>query len=187
VFSEIFRISIERLAPIILVVCVTTCAYGHAAGRSGDLIQSDILGMNLTTLNLETGATKGIASTGGLSQMIGLHYYVADGVRVGMNFLFTEQVWGAHPPSGSGFSTFGILPQVGWDFWGPMFGAVALSFLPRTSGTALLDLGVQGIVGAGLPLSKVVGLTGAVQVPFNFKIARTIGITPLLGVSIKLK
>jgi hypothetical protein len=115
-----------------------------------------------------------------------MHYYVADGIRLGVNFQFTEQMWGQLPPSGSSFSTFGILPQIGWDFWGPMFGAFVLSILPRTAGTDLLDLGVQAVVGAGLPLSKTFKLTAAVEVPFNFKVARTIGVTPLIGMTWKL-
>lgn len=171
------------------LVCATSFLLNSpclSAGRLGDFIQSDNFGMNLITLNMNTGATKNITTTGGLSQFVGLHYYIADGVRIGMNLQFTEQVWGPLPASGSGFSTFGILPQVGWDFWGPMFGAFVVSILPRTSGEALLDLGVQGVVGAGLPLSKAVKLTGAVEIPFNFKVARTIGITPLLGLSWKL-
>lgn len=177
-----FRTTI--LGALICLGLVSTPA--RAAGRMGEFVQSDNFGMNLATLNMETGTTKNISTSGGLSQFVGMHYYVADGVRVGMNLQFTEQLWGPLPASGSGFSTFGLLPQVGWDFWGPMFGAFVLSILPRTAGEALLDLGVQAVVGAGLPLGKSIKLTGALEVPFNFKVARTIGITPLVGLTWKL-
>jgi hypothetical protein len=156
------------------------------AGRTGELVQSSNFGMNLATVNMTTGTTRTVADAGGLSQFIGLHYYVADGIRLGVNLQFTETIWGPVPPGGSNFSTFGILPQVGWDFWGPVFGAFVFSILPRTSGTDSLDLGVQGVVGAGLELSRSLKLTGAIEVPFNFKLARTIGVTPLVGVTWKI-
>jgi hypothetical protein len=175
----------HKLTIILASLVVLANPVGRAAGLEGELIQSNNIGMNVATLNLESGTSKNIATSGAFSQFVGLHYYVADGLRVGVNLQFTEQVWGALPPSGNSFSTFGILPQVGWDFWGPMYGAFVFSILPWTSGEVLLDLGVQGVIGAALPLSKSVRLTAALEVPFNFKVARTIGITPLAGMSWK--
>jgi hypothetical protein len=64
--------------------------HARAAGRLGEFVQSNNLGINVATVNLENGATKNITQAGGLSQFVGLHYYIADRVRLGVNLQFTE-------------------------------------------------------------------------------------------------
>ncbi|HEX4622755.1 MAG TPA: hypothetical protein VH208_14420 [Myxococcaceae bacterium] len=52
--------------------------------------------------------------------------------------------------------------------------------------TNVFTFGLQGVFGAGFSLTERVKLTAALEVPFNFVGIKTIGLTPLLGISIKL-
>ena len=157
-----------------------------AAGKQGDIVQTDTLGMNVVSYNLDASKTTTVADSAGLSEFVGAHYFFADGWRVGMNLQFTELLAPSPPPGGNRFSTFALLPQVGWHFYGPLFAALVFGVLPRTGGGANLDLAVQGVFGASIPITDRVNLTGALEVPYNFYIHKTIGLTPLLGVSIRL-
>ena len=176
-------------ASIFLTVIAAVAAVPQqvlAAGKQGDIVQTDTLGMNVVSYNLDTSKTTTVADSAGLSEFVGAHYFFADGWRVGMNLQFTELLAPSPPPGGNRFSTFALLPQVGWHFYGPLFAALVFGVLPRTSGGANLDFAVQGVFGAGIPISDRVNLTGALEVPYNFYIHRTIGLTPLLGISIRL-
>jgi hypothetical protein len=156
-----------------------------AAGKQGDVVQTDTLGMNLVSHNIDTGKTTTVSDSAGLSEFVGAHYFFADGWRVGMNLQFTELL-STPPPMGSRFSTFALLPQVGWHFYGPLFAALVFGVLPRTSGGANFDLAVQGVFGAGVPVSDRLSISAALEAPYNFLIHETIGLTPLLGVAIRL-
>ncbi|HZU81500.1 MAG TPA: hypothetical protein VE987_01215 [Polyangiaceae bacterium] len=153
--------------------------------KRGDVVQTDTLGMNLASWNLDTHKTTTVANQAGLSEFVGAHYFFADRWRVGMNLQFTELLTTA-TPGADRFATFALLPQVGWHFYDPFFAAVVFTFAPRTAGGANLDMGLQGVLGAGLRLAEGVRLTAALEVPYNFYVHRTIGITPLVGLSIKL-
>ena len=102
-----------------------------------------------------------------------------------MNLQLSEQLR-PDPAAGSRFRTFALLPQVGWDFWGPMYAALVVTIAPWTSGAKTFDFGLQGVLGAGLPITDRVKLTGAVEIPANFVVHRTLGLTPLLGASFRL-
>jgi hypothetical protein len=169
----------------VVVMCSLPPAGARAAGKQGDVVQSDAFGMNLVTYAFDTKKTTTVADAAVLSEFVGAHYYVIDGLRVGMNLQFSEQL-APSPSSGSDFRTFALLPQVGWDFWGPMFAAFVASIEPWTSGGSTFDFGLQGVIGAGIPLGSRVKLTGALEVPFFFVVHRTVGLTPLIGVSIRL-
>lgn len=156
-----------------------------AVPEQGTVVQSDTLGMNVVSHNLDTGKTTTVADSAGLSEFIGAHYYFLDGWRVGMNLQFTELLT-TPPPGGNRFSTFALLPQIGWHFYGPLFAGLVFGILPRTSGGANFDLAVQGVLGASAPIASHVSLSGAFEVPYNFDIHRTIGLTPLLGISVHL-
>lgn len=157
----------------------------HAAPKQGDVVQTDTLGMNVVSYNMDTSKTTTVSDSAGLSEFVGAHYFFADDWRVGMNLQFTELLT-TPPPGDNRFSTFALLPQVGWHFYGPLFAALVFGILPRTSGGGNLDLALQGVVGAGVPIADRVNLTAALEVPYNFYVHRTIGLTPLLGVSIRL-
>ncbi len=157
----------------------------RAAGRQGDLVQSDTLGMNLVTYQFDTGKTSTVGDAAVLTEFVGLHYYVIDRLRLGMNLQFSEQLTPA-PSTGSDFRTFALLPQIGWDFWGPLFAALVVTVAPWTSGTSTFDFGFQGVFGAAVPVANRLKIVMAAEVPVNLVVHRTIGFTPLLGVSIRL-
>jgi hypothetical protein len=175
-----------ELRTLATALALATCSrVAMAAGSQGDVVQSDTLGMSVVSHNFDTGKTTTIANTQALSEFVGAHYFFADGWRVGMNLQLTELL-SAPEPGGSRFSTFALLPQVGWHFYGPLFAALVFAVLPRTSGGANFDLAVQGVFGASVPVAARVNVTGALEVPYNFDIHRTIGLTPLVGVAIRL-
>ncbi len=161
-------------------------ATAWAAGNQGDFLQTDTLGMNILNHQFDTGKTSTLANEAVLSEFVGAHYYFVDRVRLGMNFQFSEQLEPAPATAdGSRLRTFALLPQIGWDFWGPMFAALVVTVAPWTSGTGTFDFGLQAVLGAGIPIADCVKITGAVEVPFNFVVHRTIGLTPLLGLSFR--
>jgi hypothetical protein len=167
------------------IAATLTPSVARAVPEKGTVVQTDTLGMNVVSYNIDTSKTTTVSDAVGLSEFVGAHYFFADGWRLGMNLQFTELL--TTPPAGaSRFTTFALLPQVGWHFYGPLFAALVFSFLPRTSGAAKLDLGVQGVLGAAIPITNRVNLAGAIEVPYNFYVHRTVGVTPLLGVIIRL-
>jgi hypothetical protein len=103
-----------------------------------------------------------------------------------MNLQFTEQL-GPTPTTGaSRFRTFALLPQIGWNFHKPFFAALVLTLAPRTGGAETFDAGFQGVFGVGMKLSEHVRANFALEIPVNFVVATTIGITPLIGLGITL-
>jgi hypothetical protein len=173
-----------------LVIAVAgLVATASAAAKQGDFVQTDTLGMNMISYNLDTGKTTGVGDVAGLSEFVGLHYFFADRLRVGVNLQFTEYLT-TPSPGQSRLATFAILPQIGWHFWGPLFGALVFTIAPWTAGGANhsnnFDLGVQAVLGASIPIVDRVNFTLAAEVPYNFLLHRTVGFTPLLGVSIRL-
>src|SRR5581483_5146001 len=152
--------------------------------KQGTFVQSDTLGMNLVSYNFDTGKTTGVGDVAGLSEFVGLHYFVIDRLRVGLNFQFTEYLTDTSPGQ-SRFATFALLPQIGWHFWGPLFIAAVFTIAPwtlggrpvppSTTGSNNFDLGFQFVFGGAIPLAKGVSLTLAGEVPYNFLVYRTIG------------
>ena len=155
-----------------------------AAPRRGTFVQTDTVGMNPVSYNFDTGKKTTAGDVAALSEFFGVHYFVFDGLRVGLNFQFSEFLTQPKPGQRR-LATFAALPQIGWHFWGPLFAALVLTLAPWTGGGPEHDLGVQAVFGGAYKLGRV-SLTGAVEVPYNFLVHRTIGLTPLLGISIKL-
>jgi hypothetical protein len=160
-----------------------------AEGKQGDFVQTDTLGLRLInyTYDPPPTQTKTIANQAFLSEFVGLHYFFVDRVRLGMNLQFSEQL---APPvgqdNGIAFRTFAFLPQIGWDFWGPMFAAFVVTLAPWSSGTSTFEFGLQGVLGVGIPIVNRVKITAAVEVPFTLVPDREVALTPLLGVAIRL-
>lgn len=182
------RMTLKRLRAVAAAGAVDWLLFAapaHAQPKQGTVVQTDTLGMSVLSYNFDTSKTTTVSDGAGLSEFVGAHYFFADGWRIGMNLQFTELLT-TPPPGGDRFSTFALLPQVGWHFYGPLFTALVFSFLPRTSGGAHLDMAVQGVIGAGVPVCDRVSLSGALEVPYNFYIHTTVGLTPLLGASIRL-
>ncbi len=149
------------------------------------VVQTDTLGMNLATWNFTKGSATTIADAQVLSEFVGAHYYVGKDVRLGMNLQFSEQL-APQLQAGSPFRIFALLPQVGWNVGGPFFVAGTLTLAPFTGGGWSWVLGVQAVGGAAWEIAKRVKLTAAIEVPYNFYPAQTLGLTPLLGASFRL-
>src|SRR5205823_5982152 len=98
----------------------------------------------------------------------------------------TEQFSGDVPKGGDRWSTFALLPQVGWHFYKRFFVAGVFTYAPRSGGKDQLDFGVQAVLGGSVPITEYASFGYAVEVPYNFHVANTVGVTPLLGLSYKL-
>ncbi len=171
------------------ILCWAFCALPsavQAAGRAGDIVQTDMLGTNVWTENLDTGKVKTIGDSFGLSEFVGLHYYFIDNVRAGMAFQFTETVAPPPPAGVSDFTTFALLPQIGWNFAKPFFAQLTVAVPLRTDGVNQVDFGLQGVFGATLPLSDRLSANLALEIPVYLKLEHTIGLTPLAGIGWKL-
>lgn len=165
---------------------ITISAGTAHADLKGDWVQSDTLGMNVYSYNLDKSKATDVTDAQNLSEFVGLHYYFIDHVRVGMNLQFTERL-NPDPASGtSRFQTFALLPQIGWNFYNPFFAALVMTIAPWTSGQSQFDFGLQGVFGASTKLSARVRGNLAVEFPVNLHVADTIGVTPLVGISVEL-
>jgi hypothetical protein len=158
----------------------------EAAGAGplkGDIIQTDALGLNLVSYDFPSATVKTISDRVEPAEFIGLHYFFADGWRIGAALQFTERL---SPTLPNDFRTFAILPQIGWHFYDPFFVALVLTIAPYIDGESLFTLGTQFVAGAAFPLTDRVRLSAALEVPVNFVGIMTVGLTPLVGVSIRL-
>jgi len=170
-----------------LVLCTILFARSaHATGKQGDFIQTDTIGTSIVSRNLDDGTTTSLRNVVNISEFIGLHYYVVDRVRLGMNLQFTERTWPDPPPNRSRFQRFGFLPQIGWNFFDPLFTSLVFGIIPRTDGRAHLNLTVQGVWGVSFPLSDRVRMSVAGEVPYTYYDKHQVGLTALTGVSIRL-
>lgn len=158
----------------------------HALGTQGEFIQTDTLGSSLASHDYKSGKNTDIGKVFNLSEYVGLHGYVIDTLRIGMNLQFTERAWSREPVHSSRFQRFALLPQVGWNFYGPLFSALVFGVAPRTAGTSDLNLTVQGVLGVSLPLAGRVRLSIAGEVPYTYYDHKIIGFTALTGISIRL-
>jgi hypothetical protein len=158
----------------------------RAVGKQGDIVQTDTLGASLITHDFDTKVSRNISKTFNLSEFVGIHAYVVDRVRVGMNLQFTERVWPHLPPGASGLQRFGLLPQVGWNFYGPLFSALVFGVVPRTDGKAHLNLTLQAVLGVSLPITEGVRWSLAGEVPWTYYDQDMLGVTALTGLSFRL-
>jgi hypothetical protein len=176
----------SRLSTAFVLAFVPMVSSAARADDKGEIVQSDTLGMNVYSYNFSKSTATNVSDAQNLSEFIGLHYYAIDHVRLGMNLQFTEELAPTPAMGASRFRTFALLPQVGWNFHKPFFAALVLTLAPRTSGTSTFDAGFQGVFGASIEVSPRVRANIALEVPVNFVVATTIGVTPLLGISIAL-
>ena len=167
-------------------ICALASTRAHATGKQGDIIQTDTVGASLVTYDLDAKTTKTIADLVNLSEFVGLHAYVVDRVRVGINLQFTERLWPALPPGKSRFQRFAFLPQVGWNFYDPFFTALVFGVAPRTDGRQHVNLTLQSVLGVSFPLSSRVRFSLAGEVPFTYYDKHTLGFTALTGLSFRL-
>jgi hypothetical protein len=167
------------------VLAAASARTARAVPAQGVIVQTDTVGMNVYSRDLSTGTTQTVADRAELSEFIGAHYFFADGWRVGANVQLTERLAPA-AATGSVLHTIALLPQIGWHFYDPFFAALVFTFAPWTDGAGKLVMGLQGVIGVSIPIADTVKLNVAIEIPYNFYGKNNIGITPLLGVSIKL-
>jgi hypothetical protein len=170
---------------LLVVALLFVSRWATAAGRRGDFLQTDSLGVSLVTRDLTSHTTRTVSDATNLSEYIGLHYYAVDRVRFGMNLQFTERLRPAPPASQGRFQRFAFLPQVGWNFYDPFFAALVLVCAPRSDGQPKLALGVNALGGVAFPISRHVSLSAALEVPYNYYRHQTVGLTALAGVGIR--
>jgi hypothetical protein len=171
---------------VALVALALVCASkASAAPKQGEFLQTDTLGVSLVSRDLTAQTTKTVSDATNLSEYVGLHYYAVDRVRFGMNVQLTERL--TPPPAypQTRLQRFAFLPQIGWNFYDPFFAALVLVFAPRSDGQAKLTLGVNALVGVSIHLSKVVSLSGAVEVPYTYYRHQSFGLTGLAGVAFR--
>jgi hypothetical protein len=179
------RPRLSFVAGALLLVGVLWAPAAHAVGKQGDVIQTDTIGTSLLSYDLDAKTTKTVKDFVNLSEFVGLHAYVVDRVRVGMNLQFSERLWPALPPSKSRFQRFALLPQVGWNFYDPFFTALVFGVAPRTDGRQHVNLTLQAVLGVSLPLSSRVRVSVAGEVPWTYYDKHTLGVTALTGISIR--
>jgi hypothetical protein len=175
----------KSAAAAIAVALVAVAGSARAAGKQGEFIQTDTLGMTLVTRDLDQHTTRTVKDVVNLSEFVGLHGYVVDRVRLGVNLQLTERLW-PEPAPGARIQRFAVLPQIGWNFYDPFFTALVFGFAPRTDGKEHLNLSLQAVLGVSLPISKSVRVSVAGEVPWTFYDRHLIGFTALTGIAIRL-
>ena len=184
--SPLISERVRRLAAASLTAAIALfAASAAAAGKRGEIIQTDALGMSLVTHDLDDHTTRTVRDVVNLSEFVGLHGYVADRLRLGANLQLTERLW-PEPAPGARIQRFAILPQIGWNFYDPFFTALVFGFAPRTEGKEHLNLSLQVVLGVSLPISKRVRFSLAGEVPWTFYDRNLIGVTALTGIAIRL-
>jgi hypothetical protein len=178
-----------HLCKILLVVVALGSLFASrsamAAGKKGDFLQTDTLGVNLITRDMTTHATRTVSDAVNLSEYVGLHYYALERVRFGMSLQLTERLWPKPPTSSARIQRFAFLPQVGWNFYDPFFAGLILVVAPRSEGRSNLALGVNAIGGLAIPLGRGVCISAALEVPYAFYKHQQLGLTALTGVSFR--
>jgi hypothetical protein len=179
--------ALTRVAtPTAMIAALFFDVHGARATERGEVIQVDNVGVPLYVHNFDTGKDTSIGDKLSIAEFLGGHYFVTDRIRVGMMVQITEQFTGDLAPHADRWTTFALLPQLGWYFYDRFFVAGVFTYAPRSGGKDQLDLGLQVVAGGSLALTDDASFGYALEVPYNFHVARTIGITPLLGFSYKL-
>lgn len=181
----VLRSVVTRLARLICLATLFVCRPAWAAGKKGDFLQTDTLGVSLVTRDMTTRTTRTVSDATNLSEFVGLHYYVAQRVRVGMNLQLTERLVPEPPTPQGRIQRFAFLPQVGWNFYDPFFAAMVFGIAPRSDGKAQLNLTVQAVFGVSVPVSRHVSLSAALEVPWGYYPHQTVGLTALAGVAFR--
>ena len=156
------------------------------AHEAGDVVVATNVAVPLYTHNFDTDKDTGIGDKLLISEFLGAHCFVTSTVRVGLMVQWTEQYTGSLAAGADHFTTFALLPQVGWNFYDHLTAAAIFTYAPRASGKDALDLGVQALLGYSLPVTRTTTVNFVLEVPYNFHLARTIGVTPLVGFTFDL-
>jgi hypothetical protein len=179
----------RRVRALVLVsglMAQAACARVAVAAEQGDVLWANNVGVPLYTHDFDTGKDVTVGDRLYLSEFMGAHYFVTSRVRVGLMFQLTAQLSGDLPAGADHLATAALLPQVAWNFYDHVSAGAIFVYAPRAGGKDQYDLGVQALVGYGLPVTRTATLNLALEAPYNFRLNRTIGITPLVGLSFPL-
>lgn len=130
--------------------------------------------------------TSNISDAFNLSEVVGLHYYFVDRVRLGMSVQLTERVTPAPEPGSSRLQRVALMPQLGWSFWDPLYTALVLSYAPRTRGRPIPDVALMGVLGITAPIADRVRFSVALEVPWAFHYHQTAGVVLYSGLGFRL-
>jgi hypothetical protein len=178
----------RRVAALPLAAILALGATAHAA-EPGDVSFPFMLGTNVYThrfgVDGYSATDTTIANSFQLSEFPGAGVFVLPRLRLGLNFQFTEAI--TNPPAASAFTVFGLLPQINYNFWGPLTASLVPSFYARLAGQNQFGFAVQGVFSAALPLGR--GFSGvlALEIPVYVTPYVSIGFTPLIGFSYHLQ
>jgi hypothetical protein len=175
----------KTLGAAIAAAALFVCRPAAGAGKKGDFLQTDTLGVSLVTRDMTAHTTRTVVDATNLSEFVGLHYYAFERVRFGMNLQLTERLRPEPPASQGWIQRFAFLPQVGWNFYDPFFTALVFGIAPRSEGKAQLNLTVQAVLGISIPVSRRMSVSGAVEVPWSYYRHQTLGVTALAGVAFR--
>jgi hypothetical protein len=184
----VFRKACIRILASTFVVLLG-CAWSRearAGGRAGDFVQTDSVGVNVVNRDFSTHTTTTVSDAFNLSEYFGVHYYFADGLRLGATFQWSERITPAPTESATRIQRLAVLPQIGWHFCDPFYVAVVYGIAPYTRGKPILDMTVEGVLGASFPLSDRVRFSLSATVPYAFYYHRALGLTPIAGLSFRL-
>ena len=180
----------KRIRAMVMVVAMSASSTVMAADTvPGDWSFSFALGVPVYThrfaLEGFTAQDTTPADQLQLTQFPGGGIYVHKRVRIGLNLQISEAL--TNPPKENSFVAFAFLPQVNWNFWGPLTASVVPTFFVRLAGINQFAYNTQFVFQASLPLGK--GFSGflALEIPVFFYPYISIGLTPLIGVSYHLK
>jgi len=157
-----------------------------AAPRRGEGLQTDGLSTSLVNRDFTDKKTASLATAFNLSEVVGLHYYVVDRVRVGMSMQVSERIVPEPEPGSSRLQRIAFMPQVGYNFSELFFTAVLFSYAPRTRGRAIPDLSLTGVLGAGVRLADGVRFSVALEAPWAFHYHQTLGVVVYSGLGFRL-
>jgi hypothetical protein len=175
----------KGIAAWIALAALLVCRPAAGAGKKGDFLQTDTLGVSLVTRDMTAHTTRTVRDATNLSEFVGLHYYAFERVRFGMNLQLTERLTPDPPMPQGRIQRFAFLPQVGWNFYDPFFAAFVFGIAPRSEGKAQLNLTVQTVLGVSVPVSRHMSISAALEVPWSYYRHQTLGVTALAGVAFR--
>jgi hypothetical protein len=178
-FSKVWRAALTLTA----LSCVS--ATGHAAPKRGEFLETNTLSMTLLSRDFTADTSTSVAEVVNLSGLVGIHYYFVDSVRLGVSMQGTARLWPEPEPGSSRAQRFAFLPQIGWNFYDPLFAAVLFAYAPRTRGRAIPDMSVAALLGVGVPLSDSVRFSVALEVPWAFYYHQTLSLAALTGLGVR--
>jgi hypothetical protein len=103
-----------------------------AGADAGDVIQVNNIGVPVYVHNFDARTDTSIADRLSIAEVLGAHYFITSRLRVGMMVQLTEEFTGTLPSHGDRWTTFALLPQVGYTFLDRFFVAGVFTYAPRS-------------------------------------------------------